>query len=437
MATVCVKLIESPEELSKIKKEEEEGTNNDEPIKIAIKETDGKYTVKNSRDVENFVENSMYVQMPGPNVARDANLSSRAAGRDELGRPGAGELGAGELGEEKPVDPNAAEEKESKEEEFDRKWERIEREEESDFIRYNELHNKEKLSPDEQTELVRIQRENTTFVPPVATAAPAPAPAPATQGVLDIENLSETELKNKLSETELKNKSDELKRQSKELRQKLKDPKLTEGDLENMRKQQTAISNVFVKVANVLADIKTERDKTKRDATKDKIKPSAAGDGPNREEIENSITELEDNVANLESDYEVLNNELKNVTDPNKIEEINNAIEEIKEKREKLYEEIGKKDILINPPSKKKTNKKNTAPAAGAGAGAPDYTYLSNMQNIVNIQENEKRNRNRNRGGKSSRKGRKYTRKGRKSSKNGGKTAKRGRKGKGSRRSKK
>jgi hypothetical protein len=424
MATVCVKLIESPEELSKIKKEEEEGTNNDEPIKIAIKETDGKYTVKNSRDVENFVENSMYVQMPGPNVARDANLSSRAAGRDELGRPGAGELGAGELGEEKPVDPNAAEEKESKEEEFDRKWERIKREEESDFIRYNELHNKEKLSPDEQTELVRIQRENTTFVPPVATAAPAPAPAPASQGVLDIENLSETELKNKLSETELKNKSDELKTQSKELRQKLKDPDLlSEGDLENMRKKQAAISNDFVKVANVLADIKTERDTTKRDATKDKIKPSAAGDGPNREEIENSIQELEDKIAGLQSDYEVLNESLKKKNNPDKIEEINETIKDIEKQMEELHKEIGKKQGLIGQlPTKKNT---------GAATNTIDNTYLSNMQNIVNIQ------RKRNRGGKSSRKGRKYTRKGRKSSKNGGKTAKRGRKGKGSRRSKK
>ena len=110
MATVCVKLIVSPEELSNIKKEEEEGMKNGQPpIKVAIKDSNDKYTVKNSRDVDDseFVENSMYVQMPGPNAGptlqqQRGNTDEQQRGNtDEQQRGNSGDVtvpGAGEGG---------------------------------------------------------------------------------------------------------------------------------------------------------------------------------------------------------------------------------------------------------------------------------------------------------------------------------------------------
>jgi len=122
MATVCVRLVKDEVEFEEFKTKVP-------TVKIAIKDGNN-YTVKDSKEMgeTKFDKNvSMYVQVDAP----DASVEGE-------------------------------EEKESKEKVA---------KEESDFIKYNELHNKGELSQDEQTELDGIQTEHPSFKPPVATDA--------------------------------------------------------------------------------------------------------------------------------------------------------------------------------------------------------------------------------------------------------------------------
>ena len=137
MDTACVKLIKGADELQ-IYSELEPAT------KIAIKDGD-KYIVRDSNTMSSgeFKENSMYAQVDVP-----AAKAAEAANDEE--------------NESKEVATEG-----------------------SDFIKYNELHNKGKLSQDEQTELARIQTEHPSFNPPVATDAINTAPAPAGAGYED------------------------------------------------------------------------------------------------------------------------------------------------------------------------------------------------------------------------------------------------------------